>query len=235
MKTSNIIVVAFITCVLAGMLILFTAAKNHKEGRPKNYMANAAKEITKLAPFSVIVGQPGSAFHIEQATEDQIQVQYFDKKYLNRNAYRLSNDTLYFSGIDKQDTISYRIFCKKTNTVIGKSKSTVFIDSYISEQLNVSTDSGTLYLSNEKLSAEKYKNKVCNISITAVNNGYAQVHKSLVSHLNVILIRSNLNVYESTVHDLKADLKRKSKLNSYNNPENMQISKDHSSTFSINQ
>lgn len=234
MKTSNIIIIGFFTFLLAGMLTLTISAKSHEKDVSKEYMEKANTNITKLPSFSVIVGQPGSVFHIQQSSDNRIEIKYYDKINLKSNAYRISNDTLYFSDSDKRVTVSYRIFCNNVNTVQGKPKSTVYIDSYISKSLKVSTDNGILFLSNENLNVKDYKNKVYNISIAAVNGSFVQVHKSIISSLDVELSTSRLEMPLSSVQSLKAILKERSTITNSSNPLNTQIIKDTSSYFWIN-
>ena len=70
MKTSNIIIFGFFTFVLAGMLTLTISAKSHEKDATKEYMENAFSNVTRLPAFSVIVGQPGSIFHIQQSSDN---------------------------------------------------------------------------------------------------------------------------------------------------------------------
>ena len=235
MKTSNIIISAFFIFLLAGMLTLTISAKSHEKDATKEYMENAFSNVTRLPAFSVIVGQPGSIFHIQQSSDNKIEMKYYNIINLKSNAYRISNDTLYFSDSDKRDTVSYRIFCNNVNTVQGKPKSTVYIDSYISKSLNVSTDNGILYLSNENLNIKDYKNKVYNISIAAVNGSFVQVHKSDINNLDVELIKSRLEMPLSSVQSFKAVLRKESSIDNFTSPLNTQVNRDVSSIFRVYQ
>jgi len=234
MKTSNIIISAFFTFLLAGILTLSISAKSHEKDASKVYMEKAYSNVTRLPAFSVIVGQPGSVFHIQQSSDNRIEIKYYDNIKLKKDAYRISNDTLYFSDSDRKDTISYRIFCNNVNTVQGKPKSTVYIDSYISKSLKVSTNNGILFLSNENLKEKDYQNKIYNISVAAVNGSFVQVHKSIISSLYVELSTSRLEMPLSSVQSLKAILKERSTITNSPNPLNTQIIKDTSSYFWIN-
>ena len=82
MKTSNIIIIAFATFVLVGVLILFVDAKQHKTKNDNNF---SYKEFS-LPAFSVVVAEKGSDLHVDQS--DSRKTSYAKTIPLN---YNLSN------------------------------------------------------------------------------------------------------------------------------------------------
>lgn len=181
MKTSNIIIVAFATFVLGGMLIKYVDAKQHKTIKAED---NFTEKEYPLPAFSVVVAEVGSDLHLDQSDSRLIKVQYDKRKKTPTKLYVVKNDTLHiYKGL--------RMFvkCKNLTSFIGNKPFWVGVDNFNSDSMTIKMNGGEVFLTYDKHKGSK---KFANMSIIA--NDSAKVHINDIPLRNLSVKSNNAKV-----------------------------------------
>jgi len=163
MKTSNYILIAFFIFLFGGVFVLFLSAKIHQGGSD----IGVYSEEKKLEPFSVVVAEPGAAFHLRNAEYPRMRCFYEKPDTSNFLKYGIRNDTLFvfaYSGI-KEPRLPHEIYGRNIRSIVAKENSYMNLQQFAADTLFVR-------LNNAKLDAffDKTKNKTALLSIQAVGS-----------------------------------------------------------------
>ena len=223
MKTSKIIIIAFFSLIIAGMLALFINTKNHNENFKKNYFN---KEF-RLPSFSVIVAEQGADINVNKSDSNSISIEYIKNEKAPAKLYSIQNDTLHiYNGL--------RMFIKgnKINTVIGQNARWVEIVPFTTDSLILKSKGGRLYLRNATLNETKGRIKISCIGITATDS--AEVGISEVDLKNITVYSSNSEVkLNCRINSMKSIIEHKARFTSYYTPEVIDVKRDSTSTVDI--
>jgi len=217
MKTSRIIIVAFLTCIVAGMLALFATTKNHEKNSEKKVYN---KEFV-LPAFSVVVAEEGADLHINQSDSTIMTIEYIKDKKIPSKIYEVVNDTLHvYSGL--------RTFvkCKKINNIVVQKAFWVGVYKFTPDSLTIKASGGQLYYNNFGIEEKSF-----NIGIVARDSAYVEVRNANGNNISVKSDNANVRL-QCKVKALSAKLINKASLNS-NMPEIIKIERDSTSSVEI--
>jgi len=220
MKTSNIIIIAFATFIIGGMLYLSVDAKNHKKCNIK--IETVYTKEFPLSEFSVIVAEKGSDLHIDPSDITKMTVEYIKGKKAPSKMYEVVNDTLHVYG-------GLRTFvqCNKIATIIGNKPFWVGVNNFTPDSLSVKVHGGSIYVDNSGT-----KEKSLNIGIIATDSAYVEISNAKLHNLSVISdnaqVRNNCNVNSANVR-----LLHKAKFSSIDRISTLLVKKDTSCRVEI--
>lgn len=248
MKTSNIIISAFVIFLIGGMLILSIDAKHHKITFEKSIIS---KEIA-LPQFSVVVAEKGAYIQIHQSDSTKLSFRYLKGQMLPSKLYKISNDTLYVYC--HFNTFPAVLKCKNIKSIIGHNQFSLNIFKFIPDSLTINMTGGITHFNNGDLKGMKLIEKSIALNITATKEASIDFKNMNISKLNIISNNSQIDISTNISLDyLKKNpisneiqfwSKRKSKYiiaslknNSYfhisNNPLKINIDCDSTSNFII--
>lgn len=135
MKTSNIIIIAFVVFIIGSTIFLFADSKNHKD----NEKQNTEMKSYPLTEFSVVVAEQGSDVHLDAATKNEMSVEFLNDKEIKKQMYKLKNDTLYVYG-------GLRTFvkCKKLKSIIVNKAFWVGLNGFKQDSLGINAVGGRI-------------------------------------------------------------------------------------------
>jgi hypothetical protein len=198
MKISNILIVTYLTILLAGTVFLFADDKRHynktDDGRRFNSNNIRIHEVAIDSPFSVIVGNEGSIVRIEPATDDKnkLHILLFYKNTEVPEIPRVQNDTLY---IDKMTDAQATIACRNIKSIISKNS-----------RVNLSLSGGTLDLTVEKSRIEIHDSHFDTINISSKSTTVF-MRESKVNVINgSISNETSVNGYNSKIRKINLDI-----------------------------
>ena len=223
MKTSNIIIIAFATFILAGMLILFVDSKQHKK---KQKDAISFKEYA-LPAFSVVVAEKGSDVHFDKSDSTFIKVEYLREKTTPKKLYEVKNDTLYVYG-------GLRTFVKCPNfkSIIGNKPFWVGLKNFLPDTLTIKINGGRLNFNTYDFTKTKVNQKPINLSVFATDSAYLNIQNLYLQDLSITLNNANIDIScPSKYASLK--LENKARIDCFDSFENLIIQKDTSSVFRV--
>jgi hypothetical protein len=223
MKTSNIIIIAFATFIVAGMLILFVDAKQHK----KNLVSNVSFKEFELPAFSVVVAEKGSDVHLDLSDSTFIKVEYLKDKPVPKKIYKVSNDTLYVYG-------GLRTFVKCPNftSFIGNKPFWVGLKNFLPDTLAIRMNSGRLNFNTYDFTKTKANQKPMNLSVFATDSAYLNIRNLQLQNVSIKLNNANIDIIcPSKYASLK--LENKARIDCFDSFENLTVQKDTSSVFRV--
>jgi len=219
MKTSNIIIIAFVIFIIGGMLFLFVDSKKHKEDAKNNILF---KKFA-LPAFSVVVAEKGSNFRIERSNSMSIKVEYSKNTILPKNLYTVINDTLHiYCGL----WISVK--CKQITAIIGNNPAWVSVSNFTPDSLTIKMNGGKLnynvYRSNKET---KFNQKLFNLDIIA--NDSARIVIDNARFLRLSIKSDNAKIINNCcVKYANATLSNKAEFLSLDKITNLVVEKDSS-------
>jgi hypothetical protein len=228
MKTSNIIIIALASFIVAGMLILFVDAKLHI----KNLKTNVSYKEFVLPAFSVIVAEKGSNLHLDQSDSTFIKVEYLKDKPVPKKMYKVSNDTLYVYG-------GLRTFvkCPIITSFIGNKPFWVGLNGFKQVHfLSIKMYGGKLNFNANK-SKHNLKNdiqKLVNLEVIANDSAYLNIKNLKLQNLSIALNNAQIEM-NCPSKNATLKLENYARMSCYNNFENLTVQKDTSSVFGTNQ
>ncbi|GHV29937.1 hypothetical protein FACS1894177_01650 [Bacteroidia bacterium] len=204
MKTSNYIVIAFFTCIIGGILVLFIAARGHENDYHPGVMKMALSS-NGLADFSVIVAESNTQFTIEQSDSCRLTVHYPEKEDEPKNPYRISGDTLYF--LDTGNLVSVNLYLnvsKQLSSLVAKEGSRINLRNLNLDSLSVfAQDANVLF------------------NDTHIENFLLQANNTRV------------DLYSHTINQISAKLENNATLYISGNIDKVVIEKDSTSNYSL--
>lgn len=225
MKTSNLIIIAFATFILAGMLVLFVDSKQYKK---KQKDAITFKEYT-LPSFSVVVAEKGSDVHFDMSDSTCIKVEYLKEKTTPKILFEVKNDTLYVFG-------GLRTFVKCPNftSFIGNKAHWIGLNGFEPDSLRLKMVGGILNF-NTKKTKFTIKNgiqKLGMLSVLATDSAYLNIKNLYLQDLSITLNNANIDV-SCPSKNATIKLENKARVDCFDNFENITVQKDTSSTFLV--
>lgn len=221
MKTSNKIIIAFASFIVAGMLILFADAKQHQK---KQKAAITFKEYA-LPAFSVVVAEKGSDIHFDKSDSTFIKVEYLKEKTTPKKLYEVKNDTLYVYG-------GLRTFVKCPNfkSLIGNKPFWVGLKNFLPDTLTIRIYGGRLNFNTYDFTKTKAIQKPINLSVLATDSAYLNIKNLQLQNLTIALNNANIDISCPT-KNARIKLENKANVDCYDNFENLTIQKDTSSSI----
>ena len=220
MKTSKIIIISFFIFIIGAMLILFIEAKKHKKEMFKN-LNN--KEIA-LPPFSVIVADEGTNFHIVQSNSNKFTFELKKNENMSHLKFVIKNDTLFLTGKAVKTTVN----CKNIKSIITNKRSWVVIEKISSDSLQINARGGELFIE----LPEENLSKMAKLRITSSNHASVRITNLLINNLSINSDNSEVKVY-CAINSLQCRLSNNSKLFSQHNPNVLNMERDSSSGITM--
>ena len=160
MKTSNKIFLSFLIFLFGGITLLFIGPKYYKGYDDKS---NIAIQEKPLISFSVVVAEPGANFTLKTGKKNKIIQNYLKDVAPNFAPYVVRNDTLFVYSVkhehsNKQEQykgghfiIVPDIFCQKVKNIVAKENSTVRMEKFQADTLNITMNKSQLDLRFDKV------------------------------------------------------------------------------------
>lgn len=140
MKTSNIIITAFLTFLFGGIILLYIGSKYYKGyDDPTNFLS----EEKPLPSFSVVVAQPGTIFNLKSGKENKAHQLYLKGTVPNISSFEVRNDTLFISSKElKKDELKHtknvtEVFCINTKSIVARENSEIRMIGFQTDSLNI--------------------------------------------------------------------------------------------------
>lgn len=147
MKTSNIIFLSFLIFLFGGITLLFIGSKYYKGVDDKTNFANQEKV---LAPFSVVVAEPGAIFYLKNGKQNKIKQSYMKEFVPNFAPFLVRNDTLFMYSVKKEQSkephfiIVPEVFCVNVKSIITRENSDVRMEKFQADTLDISMNKSKL-------------------------------------------------------------------------------------------
>ena len=138
MKTSNIILISFLTFLFGGITLLFIGSKYYKRIDDKS---NLTVKEKKTAPFSVVVAEPGAYLVLKNGREFSVSQGYKKDVTPDFASFVVRNDTLYMYAVKTKIASKWfvvpEVYCKNVKSIIAKEKTNVSLRNYQVDSLSV--------------------------------------------------------------------------------------------------
>ncbi len=218
MKTSNIIILAFVIFIVSGMLFLFIDAKEHK----KKVENNIKFKEFPLPAFSVIVAEKGSDLHINQSDSTNVKIEYVKDKKTPSKIYEVVNDTLHIYG-------GLRTFvkCKQITQIIGNNPIWVGVNDFAPDSLTIKINGGKFHFNTNRGINEhrKYNQKEFNLGIIANDSALIVIDNARFLRLSIKSDNAKI-INNCCVKYANATLSNKAEFLSLDKIENLVVEKD---------
>lgn len=245
MKKSRLIIITFFSLLILGIVCVFISTKLQIGKNEEKVI----KDEIELPPFSVIVAGPGTMFTVQENDTFKLSVRYPESDKNKAMPYIVRNDTLFVTENKMQHIIVDRpdyfyakglfmdISCKNIVSVVGEKGCRVTIRNFCSDSLAIIAHGGAIGIDNKDISVAEQKKKKLNYSVSASDSSSVDFRNASINNLMVQLCGANMNISDSKITVLKADIKKKSTFNIVaikNHPDRLLINKDKSSDYNIN-
>lgn len=217
MKTSKIIIIAFFTFIIAGMLTLFTSSKMHEKYTEQNiYHKDFA-----LPEFSVIVAEKGADIHIDHSDTTKVSIECFRNRKVPSKMYEIVSDTLHIYG-------GLRTFvkCKNIKSIVTHNAFWVGLFRFRPDSLTINATGGNFYFDNNGINEKSF-----NIGITAKEYAFVEIKNINGNNISFKSNNSSLSL-QCKINALSAKLANHASLSS-SMPQTVQLERDSSSTIQI--
>ena len=146
MKTSNIILISFLTFLFGGITLLFIGSKYY---RGVDNKADFAIQKKKTAPFSVIVAETGAYLVLKNGREFSISQSYKKETKPDFAPFVVRNDTLFISAVKSKMEGKWftvpEVYCKNVTSIIAKEKTNVSLRNYQVDSLSINLDKSDFF------------------------------------------------------------------------------------------
>ena len=146
MKTSNIILISFLTFLFGGITLLFIGSKYY---RGVDNKADFAIQEKKTAPFSVIVAEPGAYLVLKNGREFRVSQSYKKETKPDFAPFVVRNDTLFISAVKSKMEGKWftvpEVYCKNVKAIIAKEKTNVSLRNYQVDSLSINLDKSDFF------------------------------------------------------------------------------------------
>lgn len=206
MKTSNYILLSFLTILFSGILWLFIGAKNHEI----NYKKSIVTKEKSLESFSVIVAEKGAYVKIKNGKHNKL-IQKYHKDFDSVLApFVVRKDTLYIYSEKNSGFKDYRsrmlseIFCTNLKSIIAKEKAKIHLNAFQSDSIQ---------LIMEKARLDGMVPKIPFVRIN-VKGSFIRFEGGNIQSFHVILDSTELQSTLNTIQTVKGLIKNKSHISS---------------------
>lgn len=213
MKISKIIILSFVAFLLISTLVLFIDSKGHKKNI---FGTDMSIKMETIGDFNVLAAESGSNIHVNQNDSNYIRIEYSNDRPINKNLYRLSNDTLFVGD-------GNRVFidCKQLKSVITHNNIWLSIDSLQTDSLYFESNGGQNHVGYDNM-----KVKIQYINFSSSKNSWNSIGATDIKSLNITLKDSAYLQVNKFCKAINADLKQSSKLSINNSPSTLNYKKD---------
>ncbi|MGQ8338119.1 hypothetical protein ACUNWD_16325 [Sunxiuqinia sp. A32] len=228
MKTSNYIIIAFLTFLFEGIFIFYLTSWQHPIDRYERTSSfNSYNE--KLDNFSVIVAQPNSSIAISKLEYPQFTIVYPKSDSCTFSSYEVRNDTLFVSTDELTPKHTLNIYSSTLKSIVAKNKSIVNIHQYPFDSLHIESSSSRIFLDNINI-----KNAKSLLYINARSNSRIQLNNMDAGEINMKLSHSELSIQNSEIGTLSGNVMKESKLYSYKSVGKFNLEVDPTSKYNLN-
>lgn len=205
--------------------MLFVAAKFHQKDNNEGRSYAVTK---KLEPFSVIVTDQGARLQLGSAEYPSI----LSSSQHKFPRYTIKNDTLFVFVDDKSDkqNISYVINCKDLKSVVAKESSHLRL-----QDLKVKSND-TLVVKTDKAKIDFFYQEPGNYEMVLflqAQESEINMHQAHLRTLDVKIVGSKLNIWNSSFESVSVSLKNYSVMQSPANMEKVSLEVDSTSHFNF--
>lgn len=172
MKTSNIIIFSFLIFLFGGLILLFIGSKYYKSYDDPAYFLGEEKS---LPPFSVVVAEPGTVFHLINGKENKLHQIYLKGTVPNITSFKVRNDTLFIiSKEPKKDEVKHtknvtEVICTHIKSILARENSNIRIMKINVDTLNITADKSKLDWRFDKVAYALIQSKESNIYLDGEN------------------------------------------------------------------
>lgn len=206
MKTTNIIIFSFLIFLFGGITLLYIGSKYYKEVDCSDDLVNQEKIV---APFSVIVAEPGASFHLKNGKEYKILQNYKKDTVPNFAPFVVRNDTLFMSAIKpgrikEESSVVPVVFCKNVKYIIGKENTNINVDNYETDSLFINIQKAKLFLEYDKIVFVSLNSKNSSVYFSGNN----------LEKINLQLDKTKMDIIsEKNIKSISGSLKNACELN----------------------
>lgn len=237
MKRSNIIILAFIVFVVAGILVLFIYTSLHE--------TNPRKDLRKteipLSGFKVIVTNENCMkVDIQSAIENKLIAFSKDDKLNLSDFYHISNDTLYFhKKYDLSNSIqSFVIQCNQVKSIVAEKNNNIYISDFVSDYLNVTGNNSDIKIGLVALDESTGRGcELKGLKVSLKNRSKLYMNNAKLDTFSFISMRSSVSFWGNNfINKAKVDLKDNSSFKTTGNDigiKELEFTSDHSSNYMI--
>jgi hypothetical protein len=219
MKISRIIIISFVVFVVGSTLLLLIDSKNHKTS--ENVIEYQYK-TEKLGDFSVLVAQVGSDVHVNSSDTNTIDIEYTTKEPLNKEMYKLSNDTLYVSG-------GFRTYVKtnRLTSIITHENEWLGVESLPADTLRLQLNGG--YTQIDSNGGEII---ISALDVTVCSKARFRINSGKISNINILVSDSSEAYLYGEFELMSAVLRSNSRL-SGNCPQKLHLEREKSCSVNL--
>lgn len=199
MRTSNKLILAYFILIVTSVTILYATSLNHD--------VNIDKDITdkkvNLQNFTTIVVENGADLHVEKSDSNILTIEIKKDMKIPERMYKIQNDTLYVYG-------GLRTFVKAKNvsTIDGRKHYWLGIKGYDKDNLKIRLSGGKTQLENDGLKSVA----AMNLDLQLKDSATLEAMYIGFDTLKLSSVASKMEVYQSSIKVLKAELKHNSSL-----------------------
>lgn len=237
MKRSNIIILAFITFVVAGILVLFIYSSQHETYTLKDLK----KTEVPLSGFKVIVANESSMkIDIQSAKENKFIAFSKDEKLNLTDFYYISNDTLYFDKkYDLANSIqSFVIQCNQVKSIVAEKNNDIYISDFVSDNLNVTGNNSNIKIG--LIALDESTGRGCQLNSLKINlkgRSSLYLNNAKLDSFEYNSNQSSVSFWgKNFINKAKIDLKDNSSFKTTGNDigiKELEFTSDHSSNYNI--
>lgn len=237
MKRSNIIILAFIVFVVAGMLVLFIYTSLNETNPRKDLR----KKEVPLSGFKVIIADENSMkVDIQTGKENKLIAYSKDENLKLTDFYHISNDTLYFhKKYDLSNSIqSFVIKCNQVKSIVAGKNNDIYISDFISDYLNITGENSNIKIGLVALDESTGRGCQLNgLKITLTGRSTFYLNNAKLDSFEYYSNQSLVSFWGNNfINKAKVDLKDNSSFKTTGNDigiKELEFTSDHSSNYMI--
>lgn len=215
MKISNIIIISFVSFVLACTIALFISSAKHKPDKEKN---DILIKMDELEAFTVLIAEEGTDIHINQSDSNFITFEYSDEKPLSSKLYSYSNDTLFVHSTNR----AY-VNCKNLKKVVTLNNFWLAVESIKTDKLCINTTGGENHIGRNNNSTNV---DIKELNIISSDHSWVRIGNSSISSINLDLKNNSSIQMAGNCNLLIANLSTKSTLTLMQIPDRITLERE---------
>ncbi|MDR0726330.1 MAG: hypothetical protein LBF59_10050 [Prevotellaceae bacterium] len=191
MKTSNILVITYLSLIFGGLAVLYFDDMRHflKYGREtRTNVVKLHESKVDLPQFTVIVDTTGYSFSVTSGENNHFSIVKESTAEISPEICNVRNDTLFINRIPKNSSV--KIVCKDIKAIVAKNSEMLSIKDLTSDMLYLKLEKARSSIKNVKIGA---------FSFDLSNETHFDASNITVEVLNGKLFNSYLNIYSSKI------------------------------------
>lgn len=202
MKISNYITLSFFTFLFGGIFVLFVAARiqygDHSIGKW------ISQEKT-LAPFSVVVAEPGSSFTLKMGDPKIVSSSILDTCFLPR--YEVRNDTLVIYPYTDEKIKQYiDVYARNIHEIQGKENCDIRMQGIQDSSLLLNLDRAR-FTYDQDPNARK-----CSSVKLLASNSQVDIYYANFGKLDIQVNQTKINAWNNSIENISGTLENKSEV-----------------------